>query len=126
MDGTGLDLAKAGVGGPARRHARQFGTKAFPGASVGPADDLPLMPTIAIVAGVRIVIWPRDLFPPHVHALLADREALISILTGEVLQGSLPPAKQKAVQAWLDANRVRVAYVWGEIRLGRWEGGRLD
>jgi hypothetical protein len=30
------------------------------------------------------------------------------------------------VQAWLDANRVRVAYVWGEIRLGRWEGGRLD
>ncbi len=63
------------------------------------------MPTIAIVVGVRIVIYPKDHLPPHLHAILAECEAMISIVTGDVLEGSLPRAKLKAVQKWLAEHR---------------------
>ena len=84
------------------------------------------MPTIAIIDGVKLVIWPRDHQPPHIHAYFGEREAWLSIATGQVIHGALPARRRKAVQSWLDANRPRVAYVWDEIRLGRWQGGRLD
>jgi hypothetical protein len=84
------------------------------------------MPTIAIVAGVRIIIYPKDHLPPHLHAKFAEYEALISIVTGDVLEGSLPRAKQRAVQGWLAANREQVAYVWREVRALRYQGGQID
>jgi hypothetical protein len=51
---------------------------------------------------------------------------MISILTGDVLEGSLPKAKVKAVQAWLAPRRERVAYVWWEIRELRYQGGLIE
>jgi hypothetical protein len=51
---------------------------------------------------------------------------MISIVTGDILEGSLPRAKQKAVQDWLAANREHVAYVWQEVRALRYQGGRID
>ena len=56
-------------------------------------------------------------------ARLGDR---ISILTGDVLEGSMPKAKLRDVQAWLAANREHVAYVWQEVRALRYTGGRID
>ncbi|MCJ2068827.1 DUF2442 domain-containing protein [Methylobacterium sp. J-030] len=48
------------------------------------------MPTIAIVEGVRIVIFLND----HLPALFAGQEAKLSIATGEVLSGTLPRETQ--------------------------------
>ncbi|MGE0750655.1 MAG: DUF4160 domain-containing protein [Variibacter sp.] len=84
------------------------------------------MPTIALVAGVRIIIYPKDHLPPHLHAKFAEQEAMISILTGDVLVGSLPRAKLRAVQDWLAAHREHVAYVWEEIRALRYQGGMIE
>jgi len=84
------------------------------------------MPTIAIVAGVRIIIYPKDHLPPHLHVKFAEHEAMISILTGDFLEGSLPRAKLKAVREWLENRREQVAYVWREIRAGRYQGGMID
>lgn len=84
------------------------------------------MPTIAIIDGVRIVIYLKDHVPPHLHAFFADCEAQISILTGEVLNGSLPRSKLKAVQHWLDAHREQVSYIWSEIRAGRGPKGMIE
>ncbi|MBI5130908.1 MAG: DUF4160 domain-containing protein [Rhodopseudomonas palustris] len=84
------------------------------------------MPTIAIIAGVRIIIYPEDHLPPHLHARFAEFEVMISILTGDVLEGSMPEAKLREVQAWLVANREPVAYVWQEVRALRYTGGRID
>jgi hypothetical protein len=84
------------------------------------------MPTIAIVAGVRIVIYPKDHLPPHLHVILAEYEAMISIVTGDVLEGSLPRAKLKAVQKWLAKHREQVAFVWREIRNARYQGGMIE
>jgi hypothetical protein len=85
-----------------------------------------LMPTIAIIDGVRIMIYPKDHLPPHLHALFGGQEAQISILTGDMLNGRLPVAKRRAVLAWLAENRPQIAYVWDEIRAGRYAGGRID
>jgi hypothetical protein len=84
------------------------------------------MPTIAIVVGVRIIIYPKDHLPPHLHARFAEYEAMISIVTGDVLEGSLPRVKLRAVEEWLSAHREQVAYVWREIRALRYQGGRID
>lgn len=84
------------------------------------------MPTIAIVEGVRITICLNDHRPPHLHAIFAGREAKISIVTGDVLDGTLPRPKLRAVLTWLAANRGRVAYIWTEIRAGRSGGDMLE
>ncbi len=84
------------------------------------------MPTIALVAGVRIIIYPKDHLPPHLHAILAEHEAMISIVTGDLLEGSLPRAKLRAVQKWLAAHREEVAHVWQEIRALRYQGGMIE
>ena len=84
------------------------------------------MPTTALVAGVRIIIYPKDHLPPHLHAILAEHEAMISIVTGDVLEGSLPRAKLRAVQKWLEAHREEVAFVWQEIRARRYQGGMIE
>ena len=83
------------------------------------------MPTIAIIDGVRIVIHLKDHLPPHLHAMFIGHEAQISILTGDILNRSLPPAKAKAVETWLADHREQVAYIWVEIREGRYSGGQI-
>ena len=83
------------------------------------------MPTIAIIDGVRIVIYLKDHLPPHLHAIFAEHEAQISILTGDILNGSLPAAKTRLIRAWLNANRDQVAYIWKEISEGRYSGGQI-
>lgn len=84
------------------------------------------MPTIAVVLGVRIMIYPKDHLPPHLHAIFAEEEAMISIVTGDVLEGALPRAKLSAVQEWLMRHREQVACVWQEIRELRYKGGLID
>lgn len=84
------------------------------------------MPTIAIIDGVRIVIYLKDHLPPHLHAMFAEHEAQISIVTGDILNGSLPPAKAKSVNAWLATNREQVASIWKDIREGSYSGGRIE
>lgn len=83
------------------------------------------MPIIAIVEGVRVMIYTKDHLPPHLHARFAEFEALISIVTGDVLEGKLPTAKLKAVKSWLDLHRAEVSFVWEEIRAHRYTGGLI-
>ncbi|MCX5494330.1 DUF4160 domain-containing protein [Kaistia dalseonensis] len=84
------------------------------------------MPTIAIVDGVRIVLYPKDHLPPHLHAIFAGFEAQISIATGDTLQGSLPRDKAKSIRAWLLAHQGEVAHIWEELRAGRFGGGMIE
>ncbi|MSP96174.1 MAG: DUF4160 domain-containing protein [Betaproteobacteria bacterium] len=39
------------------------------------------MPTVLRVGGLRLIIWPDDHLPPHVHAYSADGSAKIVIGT---------------------------------------------
>ena len=59
------------------------------------------MPTIAFVDGVALIIYPNDHLPPHIHAKFAEYSCKLIIATGELVEGKLPPAKLRAVRAWL-------------------------
>ncbi len=73
------------------------------------------MALIAIVEGVRLTVYPRDHPPPHFHARIAEHEALISVATGEVIEGSLPKPKLAAVMRWYVAHQDEIAYLWREV-----------
>jgi hypothetical protein len=75
------------------------------------------LPKLATVAGVRIVIWPNDHDPPHIHAIF-EADCKIAIANGDVLSGSLEPARQIAVLSWLRDNRDAVSLAWNTIRAG--------
>jgi hypothetical protein len=77
------------------------------------------MPGIIRLDGVKVYIYPQDHPPPHIHAMFSGAEALISIESGYVLRGSLPPAKLRLVVNWLAANRDWVSYMWDEINMSR-------
>lgn len=71
------------------------------------------------------MIFLKDHVPPHLHAFFGGKEAQVSIATGEVLHGTLPRPKMRAVQRWLANNRDQVSYIWDEIRAGRYDGGMI-
>ena len=73
------------------------------------------MPTIAIIDGVRIVIYPKDHLPPHIHVFFGGAEMQISIATGRVLNGRIAKSKMRLIDDWLDANRPYAAYMWKRI-----------
>jgi hypothetical protein len=83
------------------------------------------MPTIALVDGVKIMMFANDHPPPHLHAKYAEFEALISIATGDILEGSLPATKLRTVREWFKPRQRHLAYVWTEIAAHRYRGGLI-
>jgi hypothetical protein len=49
---------------------------------------------------------------PHIHAQYAEHEAVIGINDGLVLEGSLPTAKMKLIQAWIEIHREDLVADW--------------
>ena len=65
------------------------------------------------------MIYPNDHPPPHFHAKFAEFEALLSVATGEVLEGSLPRSKMNVVMDWYMAHQNEIAYLWREVEMMR-------
>ena len=59
------------------------------------------MPTIAIFYGIVIQMYWRDHAPPHLHAYYQGFEGLVSIETGDVIGGLLPPSAARIVRQWV-------------------------
>lgn len=49
---------------------------------------------------------------PHIHVKYQDDEAVFAIPTGEVLEGRIPPAKCKLVQAWIELRQEELMADW--------------
>jgi hypothetical protein len=49
---------------------------------------------------------------PHLHAEFAERRAVFSILSGELLAGELPSGKIRLVQAWIEIHREELLADW--------------
>ena len=77
------------------------------------------MPTIAIVDGVAIRFYPDEHPPPHFHAVFAEFAAQIRIAPPELLRGSLPATKLKAVLTWAGRNREGLMEAWLALEAGR-------
>jgi hypothetical protein len=54
----------------------------------------------------------NDHTPPHLHAILAGVEVLITIGGLDVIRGSLPPAKLRRVLAWAHDHQGELALNW--------------
>ena len=73
------------------------------------------MPTISLFYGIIIYLYFFDNqkhHTPHFHARYQGQTAAISILDGEVLDGAIPAAKMKLVQAWLEIHREDLMADW--------------
>ena len=49
---------------------------------------------------------------PHIHVHYQNDSAVIEIPTGEVLESSLPRAKQKLVDAWIEIHQEELMADW--------------
>ena len=58
------------------------------------------MPTIKIIDSIKIDIYSREHLPPHFHAIYAEHEELIDIVSLETIVGKLPSSQRKKVVKW--------------------------
>jgi hypothetical protein len=73
------------------------------------------MPTISMFYGILILMYFYDNKKhsrSHIHAEYGEYNAVMDIETGDVLDGSLPPAKLKLVQAWIEIHREDLLADW--------------
>ncbi len=70
------------------------------------------MPEISRFYGIKIYFFFRDHNPPHFHASYGDNEALISINTLEIIQGSLPKRALLLVVEWALLHREELMKAW--------------
>ena len=73
------------------------------------------MPAISMFYGILVLMFFRDNerhHTPHIHARYQGSEASISIETGEILQGSLPPKQLKMIQVWIDIHKEELMLDW--------------
>lgn len=79
------------------------------------------MPTISMFYGILILMYFHDNKKhscPHIHAEYGDYETTVAIEDGSILGGSLPPAKMKLVQAWIEIHREDLLADWKLVVMG--------
>jgi hypothetical protein len=73
------------------------------------------VPTISLFYGIIVSMYfldNRQHKMPHIHVRYQDDEAVYSIPDGELLSGSVPPAKARLVQAWIEIHRDDLMADW--------------
>ena len=65
----------------------------------------------------KTVIWVygNDHLPPHFHIVNPDFEALVSILTFEVIEGELAGSAGKLAMAWAKENIEVIKAEWNRL-----------
>lgn len=80
------------------------------------------MPSISMFYGIVIYIYFLDNKKhklPHIHANYQGQEVVISIADGEVLEGNIPKAKMRLVQAWIELHRDELVANWELVASGQ-------
>lgn len=72
------------------------------------------MPVISRFYGIVIKMYflQSEHNPPHIHAIYNDDTAAIDYMTGEIIEGYLPPKAFSLVKEWLEKNREDVKKIW--------------
>ncbi len=79
------------------------------------------MPIIAMFYGIIIRMFYRDNQQhhlAHVHAEYQGQVAVFSIMDGTLLDGAIPPAKQKLVVAWIEIHKDELIADWNLAVIG--------
>ncbi len=72
------------------------------------------MPVLSRFYGIviRMYFQQAEHNPPHIHALYGEDMAAIDILTGEVLEGHLPPKALAMVREWTTIHKNDLLHMW--------------
>ncbi len=72
------------------------------------------MPVISRFYGIviRMYFLQKEHNPPHIHAIYNDDTAAIDFMTGDVLDGNLPPKALEMVREWLYLHREEIKKIW--------------
>ena len=72
------------------------------------------MPILSRFYGIVIKMYflQSEHNPPHIHAIYNDDVAAIDYMTGEVLEGFLPPKALQMVRDWVELNRDALKEIW--------------
>ncbi len=73
------------------------------------------MPAISMFYGIIVYLYFYDNerhHLPHIHVRYQGMKASISISDGELIEGSIPPAKLRLVQAWVEIHREELMANW--------------
>ena len=74
------------------------------------------MGTIAIYRNVRIVIFPKDHRPPHVHAIAPDAEAVFDLRNLELIKSrGFDSRAVTKIQRFLESRKDELMEAWNEI-----------
>jgi len=73
------------------------------------------MPTISMFYGIIVYLYYMDNkqhHTPHIHAKYQNDEVVVSIETGQVLEGNIPPSKLKLLLAWMEIHKDELIADW--------------
>jgi hypothetical protein len=70
------------------------------------------MPELCRFYGIIIRMFWEDHPPPHFHASYGNNEALVNILTAEIIAGSLPLGARSLVRQWTELHREELMEDW--------------
>jgi hypothetical protein len=70
------------------------------------------MPELCRFYGIIIRMFWADHPPPHFHAVYGSHEALVEILTSEIIAGSLPLGAHSLVSQWVSLHRDELLDAW--------------
>ena len=73
------------------------------------------MPSISMFYGLIVYMYfmdNRQHKMPHIHVRYQDDEVIVQIPDGKVLDGSIPNAKMKLLQAWIELHQDELMADW--------------
>ena len=72
------------------------------------------MPVISRFYGIviRMYFQMAEHNPPHIHAIYGDDVAAMAIITGDIMEGGLPPKALEMVREWLALHRNELMQMW--------------
>lgn len=72
------------------------------------------MPSISIFYGITIYMYflAKEHNTSHIHAYYGSDNAAINILTGEILEGSLPKNALRLVRQWVKLHQEELLKMW--------------
>jgi hypothetical protein len=74
------------------------------------------MPELSRFYGIIIRMFWEDHPPPHFHAIYGTHEALVNILTSDIIAGSLPLGAHSLVRQRVDLHRDELLDDWNLAR----------
>ncbi|MCQ2353886.1 MAG: DUF4160 domain-containing protein [Clostridia bacterium] len=72
------------------------------------------MPVLSRFYGIiiRMYFLQKEHNPPHIHAIYNEDMAAINFITGDVLEGYLPPKALTLVREWISVHKDELQEIW--------------